>query len=195
MLEPLRSFGAPTNGSIGPLSYLQMQSVTGEAPSGRCLHTRGGFIRELSDAAIDAMVESAARNPSPGQVDWLDHYHGAMCRMAQDATAFSVRETGYGFHGPVRMENARRGPQQTAWVDQTSDAMAPFAADIVYVASLGDEASIASSAATVRITLGSHAQAQVRSRQFFPVEPEHRARQLALKAILLPRGLLLTTRH
>ena len=141
LLKPLRSFAIPASGSIGSLSYLQMQSVMGESPSGRCLYTRGGFMRELPDAAIDAMVESAARNPSPIKLLWLDHYHGAMCRVAQDATAFSVRETGYGLMVQSEWSTPADARRQTAWVDETMKAMTPFTADIIYVASLGEEGS------------------------------------------------------
>ena len=98
-------------------------------------------MRELPDAAIDAMVESAARNPSPIKLLWLDHYHGAMCRVAQDATAFSVRETGYGLMVQSEWSTPAEARRQTAWVDETMKAMTPFTADIVYVASLGEEGS------------------------------------------------------
>lgn len=139
LLEPVHSFAAPSSGSIGPLSYLKMQIVMGESASGSLLHTRGGFMRELPDAAIDTIVQSAARNVSAERSLWLDHYHGAMCRVAQDATAFAVRENGYGFLIQSEWRAPAEASDQIAWVNQTSDAMAPFAADIAYVANLGDE--------------------------------------------------------
>jgi FAD binding domain len=64
VLEPLRSFATPSGGSIGPLPYLQMQKVTGESSAGRCLYNRGGFMRELSDEAIDTIAQNAAHNAS-----------------------------------------------------------------------------------------------------------------------------------
>ena len=139
LLEPLQSFATPTSGSIGPLSYLQMQSVMGESPAGSCLYNRGGFMRELSDAAIDVIVESAAHNPAASKLFFLDHYHGAMSRVPQDTTAFSVREPGFGFLVQSDWSTSDEARLQTAWVDETTQAMKPFASDIVYVASLGDE--------------------------------------------------------
>lgn len=138
-LEPLQSFAKPTSGSIGPLSYPQMQSIMGEAPPGSCLYTRGGFLRELLPKAIDRILDSAARNFSAARSFWLDHYHGAMCRVPQGATAFSVREPGFGFLIQSEWSTPAEIRAQTAWVDETMEAMKPFAAGISYVANLGDE--------------------------------------------------------
>jgi hypothetical protein len=139
LLEPLHAFAAPIGGSACPMPYLEMQSLMGESPGGSLLYTRGGFMPELSDAAIDTIVENAAHNASADKSLWLDHYHGAMCRVAQNATAFAVRENGYGFLIESEWKMPADAAAQLAWVDQTMAAMAPFAADIAYVANLGDE--------------------------------------------------------
>jgi FAD/FMN-containing dehydrogenase len=139
VLKPLRSFATPSGGSIGPLTYLQMQSVTGESSAGRCLYNRGGFMRELSDEAIDTIAQSAAPDVSPSKLLWLDHYHGAMCRVAQSATAFSVRETGFSFLIQSEWSAPQEARTETEWVDRAVEALAPFASDIGYVANLGEE--------------------------------------------------------
>jgi len=139
ILGPLQSFTTPSSGSIGPLPYLQMQKLMGEWPSGSPLHTRGGFLRELTDAAIDAIVESASRNTSPARLISLDHYHGAMCRVAQEATAFSVRENGFGFLVQSEWDKPEEASVQIAWIDATIAALSPFSSQTAYVANLGDE--------------------------------------------------------
>ena len=137
-LAPLLSFARPVSGSVLPLSYLAMQSVMGEPPPCR-IHTLGGFIRELSDAAIDAILASVANNPSPAKSFFLDHYHGAMCRVGQLETAFPVREPGYGYLVKSEWEQPDERQRQEQWVHDAMRAMAPFSAGICYVASLGDE--------------------------------------------------------
>jgi hypothetical protein len=138
LLAPIRAYAAPIAGSICRRSYLDMQSVMGESASGVPYYSRGGFVRELAPA-IDAIIASAEGNSSQSKLLWFDHYHGAMSRIAQDATAFAVREPGFGFLVEAEwLGPADTGPQ-TAWVDRTMDSMAPFLADIAYAANLGDE--------------------------------------------------------
>ena len=96
-------------------------------------------MRELTDAAIDAIVESASRNTSPARLISLDHYHGAMCRVAQEATAFSVRENGFGFLVQSEWDKPEEASVQIAWIDATIAALSPFSSQTAYVANLGDE--------------------------------------------------------
>ncbi len=137
-LAPLLSFARPVSGSVRPLSYLAMQVVMGE-PSPCHIHTIGGFIRELSDAVIDTIIESVVDNPSPSKSFFLDHYHGAMCRVGQLETAFPVREPGYGFLVKSQWEQTDERQRQVQWVHDAMRAMAPFSAGICYISSLGDE--------------------------------------------------------
>ncbi len=137
-LAPLLSFARPVSGSVRPLSYLAMQVVMGE-PSPCHIHTIGGFIRELTDAVIDTIIRSVADNPSPSKSFFLDHYHGAMCRVGQLETAFPVREPGYGFLVKSQWEQPDERQRQEQWVDDAMRAMAPFSTGICYVASLGEE--------------------------------------------------------
>jgi len=135
----LESFARPITGSIRPLTYLKVQSLLGEASPGACLHTRGSFMPELPDAAIDTIIECAARNPSAAKSVWFDHYHGAMCRVVQEATAFPVRESGLGLLIQSEWRNPGDARAQSAWINESVDAMDPYSARIAYVASLGEE--------------------------------------------------------
>ncbi|HTY54198.1 MAG TPA: FAD-dependent oxidoreductase [Candidatus Binataceae bacterium] len=137
LLDELQSFACPIDGSISPLPYLQMQSLSSGSPSGTCLHNIGGFIRELSDKAIDTIIECVRSNPCASKSFWFDRYHGAMCRVAQPATAFPVREAGFGFLIEAEWNSSANGRPQVDWVNQSLKAMEPFSADITYVANLG----------------------------------------------------------
>ena len=96
-------------------------------------------MRALPDAAIDSIIECAGRNPSTAKLFWFDHYHGAMCRIAQEASAFAVREPGYGFLVRSEWRDPREAPRQIRWVEGAIEAMRPFSAEVCYVANLGDE--------------------------------------------------------
>jgi hypothetical protein len=138
-IAQLSAFAKPISGSISQLEYLQMQSLMGESPSGSRLHTRGGFIRELSDAAIDTILQSVALNPCPSKSFWFDHYHGAMCRVPQQATAFPVREPGFGYLVQSEWDTAAQARVQIEWVERSVEAMTPLSAEVAYVANLGQE--------------------------------------------------------
>lgn len=139
LMAPINRFAQPLGGSIRSLSYLEMQSETGEPPPGACYYARGGFMRGLSAAAIDCVIASSQRNRSEKKLILFDHYHGEMCRVAQGETAFAVREPGFGFLVQAEWRDSADARDQRQWVDQTMDALAPFAADIAYSANLGDE--------------------------------------------------------
>ena len=53
-------------------------------------------MRELSDGAIDAIVEHAARVPSPLSVFLIDELHGAASRVPPSEAAFAHRDTPHG---------------------------------------------------------------------------------------------------
>ena len=63
--------------------------VDGANPTGMQNYWKGNLMRELGDGAIDAIVEHAARVPSPRSVFLIDQLHGAASRVAPSETAFA----------------------------------------------------------------------------------------------------------
>jgi hypothetical protein len=51
--------------------------------------------------------------------------------VAQSATAFSVRETGFSFLIQSEWSEPQQARTETKWVDQAVEALAPFASDTV----------------------------------------------------------------
>ena len=77
MLAPIRAFGPPIADLIRPMRYSEMNTLVDAAnPPGMQNYWKGNLLRELSDGIIDALVEHAARVPSPRSVILIDQLHG-----------------------------------------------------------------------------------------------------------------------
>jgi FAD/FMN-containing dehydrogenase len=95
----------------------------------------------LSDGAIDTMVECFACCPSPMAQLLIEHFHGAVTRVAVDATAFPHRRDGYNFLVLGEWREPGDTDRCIAWVRETYAAMHPFIGAGRYVNYLGDDES------------------------------------------------------
>jgi FAD/FMN-containing dehydrogenase len=92
ILEPLRTFGSPVADTIQPLAFPAMQALLAQSfPDGNHNYWKSTLQRELSDDAIDTIVEHANRMTSPLSATVLEYYGGAAGRVPGDATAFPHR--------------------------------------------------------------------------------------------------------
>src|SRR5262249_48797540 len=64
--RPLKQFGSPVMDAIGPMPYCQLNSMLDAAfPKGALNYWKSSFLAQLSDDAIDTLVECFARCPTP----------------------------------------------------------------------------------------------------------------------------------
>ena len=122
-LETFRRVGAPVAEEVTELRYLDLQSVGDERHHhGLRRYSAGHYLRELSDAAIDAFL---ARGVAPGapEPEWslmpgggFQAYGGAIADVADDASAFSHRGALVEFFAG------------TTWADAAEDAVRMAAA-------------------------------------------------------------------
>jgi hypothetical protein len=142
VLKPLRSFGRPVADSIRPMSYLEMQALLGAffppVPP-LSFYVKAGFLPELSDGAIDTILAQVAKAPLPVWMSFLEHFHGAACRVHREETAFPHREIGYNIETGAGWQDPAAAPAVIAWVRGYAEALQPFSSSRVYVNRLGDE--------------------------------------------------------
>ena len=95
-VQPVRQLSAPVVDAIGPISYCQLNTILDPAfPKGALNHWKSNFLAQLSDDAIDGIIDCFARCPTPmGQI-LLEHVHGAVSRIGAGDTAFPHRAPGY----------------------------------------------------------------------------------------------------
>jgi hypothetical protein len=96
IVEPLRRFGAPVADLIQPMPYTAQQQIfDASVPAGQYSYWKAGQLATLSDEAIDTIVVQSEQVTSPRTVTLIEHHHGAVTRVAADATAFPHREAPY----------------------------------------------------------------------------------------------------
>ncbi len=134
LLQPLRSFGPPAMDLFQPMPYVAVQKMNDWwAIPGQQHYWKPSFLRDLNDAAIDVIAEFALRKPSLGSTVVLEFMHGAMRRVAPDATAFAHRDAQYNFLMLGRWESPDETATGMRWVRDFWSAMQPFLTAGTYV--------------------------------------------------------------
>ena len=97
-MRPLKQFGFPVIDALGPVPYCQLNAMLDAAyPRGALNYWKSNFLAQLSDDAIEKMIECFARCPTPMGQLLLEHVHGAATRIGVSDTAFPHRANGYNF--------------------------------------------------------------------------------------------------
>ena len=82
-MQSLRKLGTPIADLLGPLPYTTLNSLLDDAfPRGARSYWKSHFLDGLSDGAIDALLETASRLPSPHSSIVIEHFHGAATRVS-----------------------------------------------------------------------------------------------------------------
>ena len=132
-LAPLRAFGPPLADLIRPMSILAVNSLIDEAtPPGNHYYEKASALSSLTDAAIDTIVASSERRPSPGSQIIIQHMHGAATRVDPSATAFALRQEQYVVGIFAGWPDGPAEPH-VAWARGLWNALEPYALDGVYV--------------------------------------------------------------
>jgi FAD/FMN-containing dehydrogenase len=139
-VHPLRAFGAPVADAVQPMPYSAAQSMVDAFwPRGLQNYWKSTFLRDLSDEAIDTLVDHFATVPSPQTVAVLEHFGGAMERIAPEATAFPHRQLDFDVVITAMWTDPADAERNIAWAREFWDALRPFAPAAVYVNYLGVE--------------------------------------------------------
>ena len=137
-LQPLRDFGSPIEGEIRPLPYLAFQCARdGGAPVGRQHYWKSSYLKDVTDSAIEVLLEFAATSPSPYSGIGLQQMTGVASRVDPRATAFAHRDRQYDFLIVSQWEDPADADRNIAWTRRCFEAMRPYLKDAVYVNNLG----------------------------------------------------------
>jgi FAD/FMN-containing dehydrogenase len=137
-IEALRKVGSPIRDMIHAKPYLKTVSMLRAAPAGRCYFERSSTLEELSDEAIDLIVEYGRAGTSPFSQVLIQHLHGAASRVHPSGTAFAQRQESYilGIFAAWTDDEAQK---YIEWTRSFWTATRRFASLGVYVNFLGDE--------------------------------------------------------
>ncbi len=139
LLAPLRRFGQPLVDGVAAMPYSGLfPRIDASVPAGRCYYLKGGSIEELSDGAIDALVDSTEGLTSPYSQIFMVPVHGAATRVGSTETAFPLREPHYEFTFDAAWDDGAQ-ERHVQWARQSHQALQRFASQRAYVNFLGDE--------------------------------------------------------
>jgi FAD/FMN-containing dehydrogenase len=141
VLRHLRDFGRPAADIFQQMPYSAAQVMADFLwPAGSYNYWRSGYLKELSDPAIDTIVSFYATAPSPRTIVVVEHNgDGAMNRIDEAATAFGYRRWPFNFLVTSVWKTPTEADANIRWTREFMVAMQPFLADAVYVNYLGEE--------------------------------------------------------
>jgi FAD/FMN-containing dehydrogenase len=140
LLKPLRANPRPLEGQIVSSTYLDLQSAGDSIfPRGRRYYWKAQFLREISDAAIDTLLEQFAAAPSNRCVAVLQQVGGAIARVPVADTAYGNRDAAYDCFPIAIWDDPTDDEANVCWAREFWTAMRPFSTGGVYANNLGDE--------------------------------------------------------
>jgi FAD/FMN-containing dehydrogenase len=140
VLRPLLGFAEPVFAQVGSVPYADWQAGPDAGfPRGRQHYWKAGWLRDLTEAALDTLLHHLRAMPSAFSGIGLQHMCGAAARVAPEATAFAHRVEQYDMLILSQWDDPAESERNIAWTRALFDAMRPHLADAVYVNNLGDE--------------------------------------------------------
>ena len=144
-LATIRQLGAPVTERVSEMSYVELQSVS-DNPNGHGVrrYSKGHYLTELSDAAIDTFlargVSANSTNPNWPSVPngGFQAHGGAIADVGDDDAAFSHRRTLVEFGCGTNWVDPQEDDERVSAARAYGKALEPFASG-VYVNALGDE--------------------------------------------------------
>lgn len=137
VVGPIKEFGPPGADLIGPMPYQVHQTLLDPIlPPGLRYYVKSVFLDELSDDAIQVLVENADSMTSPLSLATLQHYGGAVRRIDPDQTAYSYRNAGFAVTMGAAWTDPEEDTTHIRWSRDFYDQMLPLSHG-VYVNFMG----------------------------------------------------------
>jgi FAD/FMN-containing dehydrogenase len=132
-VRPLRQFGSPVADMVQRMPYPVLNTgVDWLFPEGVLNYWKSAFFSELSHQAVAVMVEAFEDAPSELCALVIEDFHGAVTRVAPEATAYPHREPGFNLLLISAWTDAAQTDACIAWARETFDALSPYMADRSY---------------------------------------------------------------
>jgi len=140
LIEPLHSFGNAHGIHIGPQPYAEWEQAFDPllTPGARNYWKSHNFT-ELSDGALDSMIEFAGKLPSPQCEIFIALISGAPNRISADAMAYGHRDAKFVLNVHGRWDKAEEDEKCITWARNFFKASAPFASAGAYVNFMTEE--------------------------------------------------------
>ena len=126
MVKPFRGL-APDLDMVGPMPYSAVQMLTDEAtPHGLHNYWKAENLPELTDTAIDTILDTAAGVTSPLSLVLLEPKGRAISRVGEADSALGGRDAAHTLYCFSMWSDPAENDTHIAWTRSLMDAMAPF---------------------------------------------------------------------
>ncbi len=127
VVRPLKEFGPPEVDLVQPMPYTVVQTLVDPAnPPGRRNYWKAENMSELSDEAIDTLVEGASNMPPPFSVVLLEPKGRAINRVGEDEMAIGGRDAAHTVYAFAMWEDPAQTDAQIGWARGLMEAMGPY---------------------------------------------------------------------
>lgn len=139
-MAAIRAFGAPAMDALGPIPYTALNGMLDPAfPRGALNYWKSHFLPELTDAAIDVLVDRFDQCASPMDQIFLEHFHGAPTRVPLADTAFAMRSEGFNTLLLSQWTDPARSEACIQWTRDSYAALQRFGGSRRYLNYLADD--------------------------------------------------------
>jgi FAD/FMN-containing dehydrogenase len=144
VLRPLRACATPLADTVAAVPYATVQNLLTEVfKPGFRHYWKSGFIKTLSDEAIDAIVDFFADDvPGFFTAIAIEHLGGAVSRVGPQETAFNHRDAPYSLLVLRMWSDPAESDANIDWARRCYRAAEPFLKRGAYVNYLGDEGNV-----------------------------------------------------
>jgi FAD/FMN-containing dehydrogenase len=116
VVQPVRELAEPLIDLSGPWPWLGLQSGFDDLfPAGDLRYWKSRALAELTQEAMDDIVDWAGRRPTPLTDITLWHHGGAMSRVGESETAYAGRDAPFLVTGEVSWTDPAQNDEAIAW--------------------------------------------------------------------------------
>ena len=122
------------------MPYTGLQSMFDPLfPKGIYSYVKSDYFDDIPPAMVDDMVAWAERKPAPLSLTHLNHFGGAMGRIADDATPFVHRDATFAFSQDAFWKTPKKTDANVQWVKGYWQAIRAYSPRGAYVNFMADE--------------------------------------------------------
>jgi len=140
LLEPLENFGDPILKAVMPMPYkVLQQSFDAGTPDGQRYYYKSQYLTELSDSAIDTILNYTKDLPGPFTIIGVEPMGGAINQVDKSATAFPHRNAAFNLGIWSGWSDSVEDTEMINWSREFHTAMEPFSTGGVYSNYMSDD--------------------------------------------------------
>jgi FAD binding domain/Berberine and berberine like len=126
-VRPIKAFGPPVMDVLGPMPYAATNMMLDPTfNSGWRTYWKSHFMPELTDGAIDTLVDHFTRVPTPTSLIIIENFHGASTRVPVADTAYTLRDSGFNMLIASQWTDGAGDAASIGWCRDGFAAMKPF---------------------------------------------------------------------